>query len=84
MTFEPDIVISWDISQNGDLPTITITNIEYDPKVKHLVATVIDVIQGETCGAISLNQTMARHVIQKRMEELKQEVEKNDCNKSGI
>lgn len=77
MTFEPDIVVSWDISEK-DLSTITITSIKYDPKVKHLVGTVIDVIQGETSGAISLNQTMARHVIQERMKELQQEVEKNN------
>lgn len=77
MTFEPDIVVSWDISEK-DLPTITITSIEYDPKAKHLVGTIIDVIQGETCGAISVNQTMARHVIQEQMKKWEQEVEKNN------
>ena len=60
MKFEPDIIFSWDISKN-DIPTIAITKIEYDPRTKHLIGTVIDTISGETGGAISVNQTIMQY-----------------------
>lgn len=70
--FEPDFIISWDISEK-DNPTIVITSIDYEPKAKCIVGTVIDVIQAEGNGAISLNQLMARHNIQNLISRLKEQ-----------
>lgn len=68
MKFEPDIIISWDISKN-DLPVITITQIEYDTTKKHLVGNVLEVIVGETSGAFSINQIISQYKFQKLSEE---------------
>ena len=60
----PDIIISWDISEK-DNPIINITKIEYDPKVKHVIGTVIESIDAGTGGAVSINQIIAAYELSK-------------------
>lgn len=66
MTFQPDILISWDISEK-DNPTIVITSLEYDSKLKHVVADVLCRIDASELdsGVISINQLIAKHLLYK-------------------
>ena len=68
MTFQPDIIISWDISEK-DIPIIAVTEIKYDPNTKHVVGNVIATIHAGNSGAISINQLMAQHIIQSKQED---------------
>ena len=68
MTFQPDIIISWDISEK-DIPIIQVTEVKYDPKVKNVVGNVIASINAGSGGAISINQLMAQHIIQSKQED---------------
>ena len=74
MKFEPDIIISWDISPN-DLPVITIMQTQYDTTKKHIVGEVLESFVGETDGAISINQIIARHKFLKLLEKVGNEHE---------
>lgn len=75
MTFQPDIIISWDISEK-DNPTLIISLLEYDPKVKHIVAEVLYRIDASelNAGSISINQILAKHYLYKS-DKLKNEAE---------
>lgn len=66
MTFQPDIFISWDISEK-DNPTIIVTSIKYDHKAKNIIAEVLCRIDGLEAnnGCISINQLMAKHHLYK-------------------
>ena len=63
MTYEPDFVISWDISEK-DNPIIMVTKIEFDNNVKRMVGSVIETINAESAGAFSLNQLIAKYNMQ--------------------
>lgn len=67
MTFQPDIIVSWDISEK-DIPTITITKIEYDPNIKKIVGHVIATINAGQSAAISINQLLSRYSADKEGE----------------
>ena len=75
MTFQPDILISWDISEK-DIPTIIITSLEYDSKLKHIVADVLCRIDASelNSGVISINQLIAKHHLYKSKKETEEAI----------
>ena len=77
MTFQPDILISWDISEK-DVPTLVITSLKYDSKLKHVVADVLCRIDASelNSGVISINQLIAKHLLHKSEKETEEAIAK--------
>ena len=84
MTFQPDILISWDISKK-DGAAIVVSLLEYDPNQKMVVANVLHSVYAgeEDAGVISTNQLLAKHHLYKS-NKLKEEAEKAFASIKGL
>lgn len=68
MMFQPDIVISWDVSDK-DYPVISITRLRSDGKATRLECDVLEVSHGERCGIVSVRQLLERFDAERRMKD---------------